>query len=142
MITKANYKQQIERLGFENLPDEIKQAHLVIMTKTDNCKNWSAVDKDKDLSELIKINFQKLFEFISSKPKSKGSLNGIVNPREAAIDFIKPYIDNGDTLSLHPKFKLSKTTDDYSAHIDGDNIVISSIFGEPIKKVIKWQSRR
>lgn len=130
MINQKNYISHIERLGFENLPDELKQAHLVIMTKTDNGRNWKSCEKDKELKELVNIAFQKLQEYISSK--GKGSLNGYFTPRTAAISFIKPYIDKGDTMSLHPNLKLSVKNEDYSAHIEGENVVVSSIYGEPI----------
>ncbi|HBF89381.1 MAG TPA: hypothetical protein DDX39_12135 [Bacteroidales bacterium] len=133
MIKQNNYISHIERLGFENLPDELKQAHLVIMTKTNNGRNWKACEKDKELKELVNLAFQKLQEFISSKGKQ--SLNGYFTPRTAAIDFIKPYINNGDTMSLHPNLKLKIKTEDYSAHIEGDNVVVSSIYGEPIQEV-------
>ena len=38
-------------------------------------------------------------------------------------------------MSLHPNLKLKIKTEDYSAHIEGDNVVVSSIYGEPIQEV-------
>ncbi|MFA6923600.1 MAG: hypothetical protein WC223_05030 [Bacteroidales bacterium] len=137
MITQKNYFEHIKRLGFENLPEELKKAHLVLMTKTDMGNKWNVCDKNKELKELANIAFQKLEEFIKSKFKNK-SLEGVtkhLTPEIAAIKFITPYIEKGDTLSLHPKFKQSVNTDDYSAHIEGENVVVTSIYGENIHEV-------
>ncbi len=133
MINRNNYISHIERLGFENLPEELKQAHLVIMVKTDNGRNWKACDKEQELKELVNLTFQKLEEFITSKGKEE--LNGFITPREAAIRFVKPYIDKGDTMSLHPNLKLRIDTEDYSAHIAGEKVVVTSIYGESIHEV-------
>ena len=47
-----------------------------------------------------------------------------LTPREAAKNFIRPYLEKGDTLSLHPHFHASIKTEEYSAHIKNRNIVV------------------
>ncbi len=85
MINQKNYISHIERLGFENLPGELKQAHLVIMTKTDNGRNWTASEKDKELRELVKLAFQKLDEFIASG--GQGKLNGLAGIKKQKYEY-------------------------------------------------------
>jgi hypothetical protein len=64
MITKGNYNKHIDRIGFENLPEELKKAHLVIMSKTDNGNDWKIYETDEEIKKVIDLSFQKLDEFI------------------------------------------------------------------------------
>lgn len=64
MITKENYNKHIDRIGFENLPEELKKAHLVIMSKTDNGNDWKIYEKDEEIKKVVDLAFQKLDEFI------------------------------------------------------------------------------
>jgi len=78
MITKKNYFDHIKRIGFENLPEEIKKAHLVIMTKTSHGKDWSIYDREKEMKNMIELVFKKLGEFISHRgSKGMKGLDGI-----------------------------------------------------------------
>lgn len=59
----------------------------------------------------------------------------MLTPREAAKSFIRPYLDKGDSVSLHPYFRASIKTEDYSAHIEPDNIVmVTKLYGTDIKE--------
>src|ERR1035437_3687529 len=57
-----------------------------------------------------------------------------LNPKEAAKDFIRPYFLDGDTLSLHPSLKLSIKTEDYSARIKGEQVLVSKLYGVEINE--------
>jgi hypothetical protein len=67
MITRDNYFRHIDRIGFEQLPEELKKAHLVIADKTDNGKDWSSYDKEKDFHQLADASLDKLKELIESQ---------------------------------------------------------------------------
>lgn len=71
-ITTKNYFKTIKEVGFENLPEVLKKSHLVIMTKTDEGKDWSIYDNDADVKRVFDLAFEKLDEFIDNK----GDLSG------------------------------------------------------------------
>ena len=71
-ITTKNYFKAIKEVGFENLPEVLKKSHLVIMTKTDEGKDWSIYDNDADVKRVFDLAFEKLDEFIDNK----GDLSG------------------------------------------------------------------
>jgi hypothetical protein len=63
-ISRNNYFQHIKRIGIENLPLQLKQAHLAIMSKTDNGRDWKVYDSDPEMKKVIDLAFQKLEELI------------------------------------------------------------------------------
>jgi hypothetical protein len=63
-ISENNYFDQIAAIGFENLPEELKQVHLVIMRKTDMGKDWSICEKDPEMKKAVDLAFEKLEELI------------------------------------------------------------------------------
>ncbi len=71
-ITTKNYFKAIKDVGFENLPEVLKKSHMVIMTKTDEGKDWSIYDHDADVKRVFDLAFEKLEEFIDDK----GNLSG------------------------------------------------------------------
>ncbi len=72
-ITTKNYFKAIKEVGFENLPEVLKKSHLVMMTKTDEGKDWSIYDNDADVKRVFDLAFEKLEEFIDDK----GDLSGV-----------------------------------------------------------------
>src|SRR5436190_88200 len=72
-ITTKNYFKAINEVGFENLPEVLKKSHLVIMTKTDEGKDWSIYDNDPEVKQVFELAFEKLEEFIDEK----GDLSGV-----------------------------------------------------------------
>lgn len=102
MITKKNYFDHIKRIGFENVPEELKKAHLVIMTKTDNGRDWSTYEKEKEFKNMVDLVFKKLQEFIVAKNKGKG-LDGVSQENKAR--FIEEFKIIKRFLSLHGKKK-------------------------------------
>src|SRR3989337_2788176 len=79
-ITTKNYFKAIKEVGFENLPEVLKKSHLVMMTKTDEGKDWSIYDNDPEVKQVFDLAFEKLEEFI----EDKGDLSG-VNEHPAII---------------------------------------------------------
>jgi hypothetical protein len=79
MINKDNYFKHIERIGFEQLPEELKKAHLVIVSKTAEGKDWNAYDKENDFHQLVDTSLDKLKELLKSS-----FLNGL-SPIEKKI---------------------------------------------------------
>jgi len=71
-ITTKNYFKAIKDVGFENLPEVLKKSHLVMMTKTDEGKDWSIYDNDADVKRVFDLAFEKLEEFIDGN----GDLSG------------------------------------------------------------------
>lgn len=72
-ITTKNYFKAISEVGFDNLPEVLKKSHLVIMTKTDQGKDWSIYDNDPQVKQVFELAFEKLEEFIDDK----GALSGV-----------------------------------------------------------------
>jgi len=70
-ITTDNYFDTIEEIGFENLPQALKESHTAIIAKTNEGEDWSG---DSDFKSMVNLSFKKLEEFIKS---SSISLSGI-----------------------------------------------------------------
>ncbi|MBI4930176.1 MAG: hypothetical protein HY841_05400 [Bacteroidetes bacterium] len=67
--------------------------------------------------------------------KEKTEKQKSLTPREAAQDFIRPYVLKSDTMPLHPSAKLRHETKNYSAHIEETgNVVITKLYGEAIEE--------
>lgn len=64
-ITRKNYFEQIGLVDFKTLPEELKQAHIVLMVRTDKGRNWNAVTNDAELKQVADVAFEKLGEFLS-----------------------------------------------------------------------------
>lgn len=70
-ITTDNYFNTIDEIGFENLPQALKESHTAIIAKTNEGEDWSG---DSDFKSMVNLSFKKLEEFIKS---SSISLSGI-----------------------------------------------------------------
>lgn len=70
-ITTDNYFDTIEEIGFENLPQALKESHTAIIAKTNEGEDWSG---DADFKSMVNLSFKKIEEFIKS---SSISLSGI-----------------------------------------------------------------
>lgn len=74
--------------------------------------------------------------------KDKSEKLNTLTAHEAARNFIRPYILKGDTAALHSSANLRHETEDYSARIDGENVVITKLCGKeihqqfPVKEII------
>src|SRR5687768_8450009 len=79
-ITTKNYFETIKWIGFENLPDPLKQSHMVIMDKTADGDNWIKYDNDASFKRLSDLVFKKLEEFIRSRNREELSGTGKDSP--------------------------------------------------------------
>jgi len=70
-ITTDNYFNTIDEIGFENLPQALKESHTAIIAKTNKGEDWSG---GSDFKSMVNLSFKKLEEFIKS---SSISLSGI-----------------------------------------------------------------
>lgn len=70
-ITRKNYFEQIEKVDFPTLPDELKQAHVVLLVRTEKGRNWNAVTNDEELKQVADVAFEKLGEFLASGKQEK-----------------------------------------------------------------------
>ncbi len=76
-IIKQNYFSEVKKVGFENLPELLKKTHLVLMTKTDQGKNWKLYDSDKDFQQVADLAFEKLEDFIKSNKELSGETGSL-----------------------------------------------------------------
>ncbi|MBA3673340.1 MAG: hypothetical protein H0W75_00015 [Chitinophagaceae bacterium] len=137
-ITTKNYFKAISEVGFENLPEVLKKSHLLIEDRTDKGNDWSIYENDTEVKRVFDLSFEKLDEFIDRK-----DLNGITNeelngnfltPKDVAINLIKPSVLKGDTIDLHPTNKLSVKDPDFAAHIEGERVVVTMLYGTKISE--------
>lgn len=115
-ITTTNYFETIEEIGFENLPLVLKQSHMVIMTKTDNGKNWSKYQSDADLKRMIHLAFRKLEEFMSAdKKEGMKGLEGTTDKKKKEnpyskiskeVYFIQRFLDFHDKILYKNTFEI------------------------------------
>lgn len=129
-ITTDNYFETIKKIGFENLPLVLKQSHTVIMTKTDNGKDWRQYKNDADLKRMVNLAFRKLEDFIRSETSE---LSGIKDSPELirAKNDAKGYVDLS-TDKLKMIYRLEKEAE----FEDGDQPWIT-IRKNAIEKEIK-----
>lgn len=138
MINRNNYISQIEKHGFDSLPEELQQAHLVIMEKTDDGRKWKACDDNKELKELVNLTFQKMEEFIVSNGKEE--LNGKPekkpeNTNLVELGFIKRFLELEDQTIW--KEDMEKFIDDLQKAIQKGDITKESSFAKEITFIQK-----
>ncbi|MBI2968888.1 MAG: hypothetical protein HYY40_13895 [Bacteroidetes bacterium] len=97
-ITKQNYFSEVKRIGFENLPEVLKKTHLVLMTKTDQGKNWKGFEEDKEFQKVVELAFEKLRDFIHLRSKTLSGvedkvnqLSALANESQLEGDFIQEF---------------------------------------------------
>ena len=66
--------------------------------------------------------------------KNKSEKSKTLTAREAVQEFIRPYVLKGDVMALRPFLSLRHDTENYSAHISGENIILTKLNGEEIKE--------
>ena len=57
-----------------------------------------------------------------------------ITPRDAAIEFIRPYVLKGDMMPLMPHKWLRIDTENYTAQIEKNSVVVSKLNGSEIKE--------
>jgi len=67
--------------------------------------------------------------------KDKSEKKQTLAARKAAQNFIRPYVLKGDTMPLLPAAKLRHETKEYSAHIEGENVVVSKLNGIAVQEI-------
>lgn len=95
-ITRKNYFEQIEKVDFPTLPDELKQAHVVLLVRTEKGRNWNAVTNDAELKQVADVAFEKLGEFLASGKQEKQT--------PAAGKKISPYYNIEKEVQLIHRF--------------------------------------
>ncbi|MBN4051400.1 hypothetical protein JYU16_01150 [bacterium AH-315-M05] len=58
-----------------------------------------------------------------------------LSTRDAAIEFIRPYVEEGDAMPLLPGNKLRIETEFYSAHIDRKTVVVTKLNGGEVNEI-------
>ena len=137
-ITTKNYFKAISEVGFENLPEVLKKSHLLIEERTDKGSDWGIYENDTEVKRVFDLSFEKLDEFIDRKDLngiSNEELNGnFLTPKDVAVNLIKPSVLKGDTIDLHPANKLSVKDPDFAAHIEGERVVVTMLYGTKISE--------
>lgn len=87
-ITTDNYFDTIEEVGFENLPQALKESHTAIIAKTNEGEDWSG---DSDFKSMVNLSFKKLEEFIKSSSISLSGISGEHPETKRAKADIKGY---------------------------------------------------
>lgn len=68
MINKDNYFNEINRIGESNLPEELREAHSLVLRATENGKNWEGITPK--VNEVINLQMQKLDNFLKDKAEA------------------------------------------------------------------------
>lgn len=66
-ITTKNYFKIVDKIGFENLPDVLKESHSFIGIRTVNGLNWQFYYKNAEFKRMADLAFKKLEEFMASE---------------------------------------------------------------------------
>jgi len=146
-ITKDNYFSEIEKIGVDELPEELLQAHELISDKTELGRDWNIYDADAEMKDVIDLSFQKLGEFIdyrqnlSSDESELGAINkrigssadpDIRTPLDAAKAMIRPYVLRGDTISQIEKGSMGVNNGVYTASVRRGKILVDEFRGKKV----------
>ncbi len=66
-ITTKNYFKIVDKIGFENLPDVLKESHSFIGIRTASGLNWQFYNKNAEFKRMSDLAFKKLEEFMASE---------------------------------------------------------------------------
>lgn len=101
MITTSNYKKTIDKIGLQNLPSELQEAHVYLKSATFDFANWNI--SGNEFHQVRKLAFEKLKQFLQ---KNEG-LNGKDEPiyLKMAKEDAKNY-KNLDTKQLKMIYRL------------------------------------
>ncbi|MBL7922161.1 MAG: hypothetical protein JNJ40_17735 [Bacteroidia bacterium] len=107
-ITTDNYFETIEEIGFENLPQALKESHMAIIAKTNEGEDWSG---GADFNRMVNLAFKKLEEFVGSGNKG---LSGTEHPelKRAKEDAKNYYKLSTDQLKMIYRLELDAELDD------------------------------
>jgi hypothetical protein len=144
-ITKDNYFSEIEKIGVDELPEELLQAHELISDKTNIGRDWGIYETDTEVKDVIDLAFEKLGELIdyrqslSSNEEELGAIKknkkvSDLNPYGAAKELIMPYMLRGDDISSISKSMMGANTSEYSAYVKGGKIHVTEINGKKVDK--------
>lgn len=138
-ITKKNYFGEIKRIGFENLPEPLKKMHLMLMTKTDQGKDWSRYETDKEFKNTVALAFEKLSEFIKNNRKDLSGiaernalLEGKYKSSENSLEikFFRRFLEMAGKLVM--KRELKNFIDDLQQAIHEKQIRKTSVYANEI----------
>lgn len=107
-ITTDNYFETIEEIGFENLPQALKESHMAIIAKTNEGEDWSG---GADFNRMVNLAFKKLEEFVGSGNKD---LSGTEHPelKRAKEDAKNYHKLSTDQLKMIYRLELDAELDD------------------------------
>ncbi|MBI4929281.1 MAG: hypothetical protein HY841_00845 [Bacteroidetes bacterium] len=137
-ITKKNYFSEVKRIGFENLPEVLKKTHLVLMTKTDQGKDWKFYKQDAEFKKVADLAFEKLGEYIKAN-KNLAGVDGMPAKRKyrkmyhkfkEEVKYFKLLLDWRDEEIAKPV--LLKTIEQLQSAIVSKKIRKSSVFAREI----------
>jgi len=146
-ITKDNYFSEIEKIGVDELPEELLQAHELISDKTELGKNWNIYDADPEMKDVIDLSFEKLGELIdyrqspscneeelgaTHKQRGTASDPDIKTPLDAAKAMIRPYVLRGDTISQIEKSYMGVNNGVFTASVRRGKILVDAFRGKKV----------
>jgi|GEM_PF-299808 len=134
MITKDNYFKHIEKLGTENLPQELGNVHQVIASTTGNGQDWSLIESDKELKAASDLAFQKLEDLVSTDESLSGTADKnrkAMRKHKAEFEFLNRFIELHGSFFMAPT-KIELIIDDLQAAIRKKKIRKTSPFADEI----------
>lgn len=96
MITHENYFKQIKLINTKAFPDVVRRGYLFTIEATEDHSTWKYYKADKKIKEKIDFYLKVLNQFLRKKPKERVTEAAA---KEAAKEFIRPYVQRGDSLS-------------------------------------------
>ncbi len=126
-ISKTKYFKVIGKIHASSLPPVLKEAHGVIMSKTNYGEDWSLYNKDAELARLINLVYTKAEELIKSN-------RTYLTPKDAAMHLLKDSVVSGAELDELINKRLSVKNSEYAAHIEGSKVVVTMLYGTTIRE--------
>lgn len=128
MITHANYLETIQKIGVRNLPQPLQESHNVILSRTNEGKDWKPCKEDPELKGMTDLVFKKLGQLIHSR-QQKG-LSGI--PKNSS-EFLKRFLEMESKTVW--KEDIAEFIDDLQRAIQGQKISKKDIHARQIQVI-------
>lgn len=124
MITKENYFEKVKTIPFSKLPENLKKGFLFVQQSTENYTTWKFYDQHVGIQVKVDKYVALLNEQLNHKPQKVITES---TARGYAKDFIRAYVNRGDSYDSLDKSHMGLANGDYHINIRQHKIIIDEI---------------
>lgn len=114
MITRNNYSEQIKKVDLSKLHNEVIEAKELFDEVTQNGKDWSLVDGDNAIQEMVDLYFKSLEGYLPKKTATKTATKKAAPRKKKTVSAPKPK-PSAPKKSVRPRKAIPRSRVDLSA---------------------------